>query len=77
MVEVKLRYKRKTYTIKDGYFDTASDARYMYEDGNYSCDDNRSLFINVQCDKDFPLLACGETIQLISIKTVKPDANAD
>jgi hypothetical protein len=45
-------------------------AHYIYEEGNYSCDCNRSLFlkrIGVVCDE----LECGETIKLSNLEIFK------
>lgn len=40
-------------------------AHYMFEDGNYSCDCNRSSFINSRYRTNInPLSECGETIQM-------------
>lgn len=42
-------------------------ARYMWEEGNFDCDCNRSLFIGEHCDASFPEMECGEDIKLISL----------
>ena len=47
--------------------DPVRTARYMYEEGNYDCDCNRSLFIGRHCDDSFPQMECGEEIELISL----------
>jgi hypothetical protein len=41
---------------------------FMYEDGNYSCDCNRSIFIKQYCDQEFEEIACGEEIKLVSLE---------
>ncbi len=41
-----------------------STARFMFFDGNYSCDCNKSLFIQRHCDKDFPEMECGDEIEI-------------
>ena len=75
--EIKLKYKNKIYKIKDiwkqkfGWDSELEGVTYMYEDGNYSCDCNRSLFIRQQCDNNFIGLDCGDQIQLISIKQLE------
>ncbi len=65
-----------------GYGYPVSSAHYMFEDGNYSCDDNRSQFIRaklweemVAFNKDakleeitFPELECGERIVMTDIE---------
>lgn len=43
-------------------------ARYMFEDGNYSCDCNRSLFLNRELDGIFPELTCGNEIEMKDFK---------
>lgn len=43
-------------------------AHYMFEDGNYSCDCNRSGFIYSKYGKVIPDLPCGHTIQMKDFK---------
>jgi hypothetical protein len=52
-------------------------AEYLYEEGNYACDCNRSDFIAEHCDKNFPELECGDTVNLISLepRPVYPERN--
>lgn len=40
---------------------------FMWTDGNYSCDCNRSIFMN-EADPTIPLLECGSQIQLLGLK---------
>ena len=40
--------------------------QYMWEDGNYGCDCNRSLFAQ-RYGWDIPELPCGDTIELVSL----------
>lgn len=42
--------------------------RYIWEEGNYSCDCNRALFIVRQCDVAFPEFKCGDKIKMVSLK---------
>lgn len=75
--KIILKYHDKTYEINDecnSYSDndesdyTNEDCIYdLWTDGNYSCDCNKSLFIQRQCDKQFPLLKCGDEIKLVAI----------
>lgn len=75
--EITLEYEGKTYTIIDTFeaWDQYCDARYvaeyMYNEGNYACDCNRSQFIAEQCDASFPELECGDAIKLVSITQVE------
>lgn len=61
-----LEYKDKEYVIsldfQDSYPNHTID--YMWTEGNYECDCNKSLFIKQQLDKNFPEFDCGETIKL-------------
>jgi hypothetical protein len=52
-----------------GYGYEESSAEYMFFDGNYSCDCNRSIFIR-RGHPDFPELNCGEKIALKDFKII-------
>ena len=59
-------YRGKNYSIDYdfGYGYQRSLAKYMFEDGNYACDCNRSMFIN----KKYPEVAktkCGHDIEMV------------
>jgi hypothetical protein len=73
-VEVELEYKGKIYKfIDEGYHDFEV-ATFMWEEGNYSCDCNRSLFIQEYCDENFNKgteMECGDSIKLVSLTEVK------
>jgi len=65
--EIIFKFNGKTYTMHD----VGSYSLYhIYEDGNNSCDCNRSLLIRKHCDKNFPIMDCGEKIKLVSIREV-------
>lgn len=49
--------------------DTWHLTRYMWEEGNYSCDCNKSLFAR-QRGFDCNELECGDTIELVSLERV-------
>lgn len=90
--EITLRYAGKEYVITDSFaaWDEERDAQvvctYMYEEGNYNCDCNRSNFLYQQHDVDFSVdprreweagyeggawvLRCGGTIELVGIREV-------
>jgi len=67
VAEIGLRYKNKDYYYEDdfGYEYPADAAEFQYKENNYSCDCNRSLFIQRNCDEDFPEMDCGDEIELI------------
>lgn len=72
-IEIVLCYKSKTYSIIDDlsdliFKDADEFSPYLWEEGNYSCDCNKSLFIQRQCDPNFPEMKCGDEIKLISQK---------
>jgi hypothetical protein len=48
---------------------------FMYEDGNFACDCNRSLFIQRECAPDFPFLECGDAIALLGLEIQLEDFN--
>ena len=66
---VHLQYLNKdykfVYDFGQGY--SFEGAEFMFTEGNYSCDCNKSVFIRQFCDKDFPEMKCGEKIKLIKI----------
>jgi hypothetical protein len=70
-IKIVLEYKGKRYEFIDDHSsftfdgaDTPSD--YWWEEGNGACDCNRALYINRNCDKEFPEMTCGDTIDLVS-----------
>ncbi len=64
---ITLKYKGKEYNLKDDHeYEDLGNAIWLWEEGNFGCDCNRSQFIKEQCDMDFPLLECGETIDMTS-----------
>jgi len=75
-VVVTLEYKGKKYVVDDNFDygpsewhdDPRGQALYMWEEGNYSCDCNRSIFIGRYCDQTFPKFPCGEEINLVNIE---------
>lgn len=70
---VSLKYKDKTYIFDYDFGEDYSveGAEFMFEDGNYSCDCNRSMFIKRYCDKNFEEMDCGEEIELVNLRVKK------
>lgn len=70
-MKFKLEYNNKFYIVEDELCKSDPDSEceipFIWEDGNYSCDCNRSLFIQRCCDKDFSDFPCGHEIKLIGI----------
>jgi hypothetical protein len=72
---ITLEYHGKQYTYQQEFTETNSAYKtteelveYLYEEGNYACDCNRSAFIAEHCDEDFPELECGREIKLVSLE---------
>jgi hypothetical protein len=70
MSHIILEYLGKQYSLDyDWGKEYPEDAAiFMWAEGNYSCDCNRSLFIKRLCDDTFPEMECGDTIKMISHK---------
>lgn len=73
-MKFQLKYKEKTYIVEDELCKSDPDSEceipFIWEEGNYSCDCNRSLFIQRCCDESFPSLPCNSEdnqIELIGI----------
>jgi hypothetical protein len=63
-------YGGKMWTVEYdfGYEYREYMARFMFEDGNYSCDCNRSTFIRGKYGDTFPELDCGHAIEMMSLE---------
>ena len=63
------KYKEKEFILRFNFEIQdypEDDAIWMFTEGNYSCDCNRSLFIRQQFgDDSIPELPCGNTIELL------------
>lgn len=66
IAEIDLIYKNKLYHVKDEYEEDYPDdvILYRWEDGNFACDCNRSIFIREQIDNNFEELNCGKEIKI-------------
>jgi len=59
-VKIDFEYREKTYRYRGEMVDTTLEhAKYMWTEGNYSCDCNRAMFLDI--DDDMP---CGEEIKI-------------
>jgi hypothetical protein len=64
MIKVILDYEGKQYE-----FDMDLPLNeWIWAEGNFSCDCNKSLFINEYCDANFPEMECGNKIKLVLAK---------
>jgi hypothetical protein len=66
---VTLSHCGKQYTVEMPYFPGYEEdsIAYHWDEGNYSCDCNRSRFIR-DTAPDFPDMECGDEIELVSIR---------
>jgi hypothetical protein len=65
-----LKYKEKNYEFDDTWdyeWATKEAMEFWWEDGEGSCDCNRSIQIAKYCDKNFEEMKCGDEIELVSI----------
>lgn len=69
IAEITLKYENKIYKFDCdfGYEYPEESALFIFEEGNYSCDCNKSLFIKEYCDEKFKEFPCGEEIELVNI----------
>jgi hypothetical protein len=67
---VTMRYRGHTYVFEQdfGFEYKSSSAVWMFKEGNYACDCNRSMFIQ-EVNPMFPSLGCGRKIKLLKIRT--------
>ena len=70
------RYQGKEYTLEEKGRDVggkpweAQDLNYIWTEGNFSCDDNRSIFLSQKYEDVEELHECGHQICLYSIAYV-------
>jgi hypothetical protein len=78
LVSATFSYKGEQFVVQMDWFpwsdrhdtleETFALAEYMFTEGNYSCDCNRSLFIGRHASADLPEMECGEEIELICLE---------
>ena len=69
-VQIEWKYKDQTGTYFDDYdWESIEDAEFMYYEGNYSCDCNRSiLFLKRPYGKSFECNSGKNKIEIISLQ---------
>lgn len=72
-------YDGKTYHITDEFSSdhTEEGVEFIFTDGNYACDCNRSVFIRTQCDPTFPDMDCGDEIKMENFRIVRKEGSGD
>lgn len=67
---IYLKFRDRIYMVDDKWCVNVDkeDIFFMWEEGNFNCDCNKSLFIRRQVDDKFPELPCGDRIELVKIK---------
>lgn len=58
------------YTYDFGYGYPDDDAEFMFHDGNYGCDCNRSIFLREHF-KEFPEMECGDKIEMFEFQILR------
>jgi hypothetical protein len=56
-----------TFSMDFGYGYPAHAVRFMFEDGNYSCDCNKRIFLERYCGVPDEIDECGDEIELVSL----------
>lgn len=71
IAKMVLKYRGVYYELESEfqYAYPVESAYYMFFEGNYSCDCNRSLFLSRKY-KDFPELDCGHEIEMVNFKVI-------
>lgn len=74
--KVTLGYKGKEYTFLHSWGENYPEdgANYMFEQGNYSCDCNKKIFLRRECGLDIDTEeehACGQEIRLVDLEHIK------
>ena len=74
IAKVKVEYENKEHEITQdfGYEYPEGGVLFMFEDGDYACDCNLSLFLNRQ-DSTFKRMDCGNKIKIKDIKVEYED----
>lgn len=67
-ITVTLSSKDRPYTFTPDYdYDEPYAALWMWTEGNYGCDCNKSIHIQQHCHNGFHWMECGELINLVSV----------
>ena len=76
IAKMKLKYNGKEYDYQEdfGYAYPIESAEYMFKDGNYSCDCNKSLSLNRKYGDEVPVKGCGDEIELIEFEVLQVKA---
>ena len=72
VADVKLKYRGKKYQFEYdfGYGYPEDSARFIFFEGNYSCDCNKSIFIQRYGKQKFKKMCCGDEIKIIDFKVL-------
>jgi len=73
IAKMKMKYNDKIYDYEYdfGYAYPIHSAYYMFEDGNYSCDCNKSMFLIEKYGDEISELGCGDDIELIDLEVIQ------
>ena len=70
IANMKMKYAGKVYAYKHdfGYAFPIQSAKDMFEEDDYICDCNRSLFLNRLYGDEVPIMDCGHIIEIVKFK---------
>lgn len=55
-------------TVKESNWPDIDVAKFMYADGNYSCDCNRAIFFGIEPDEDDANIPCGDELYRVELR---------
>lgn len=73
IAKMKFLFNGKTYDYQEdfGYAYPLESAKFMFEDGNYACDCNRSLMLSRKYRDVTPVEVCGYEIDMIDLEILQ------
>jgi hypothetical protein len=72
IAKITIQYQGRKYEFEQdfGYAYPIEAAHFMFEDGNYSCDCNKSIFIREKYP-EFEEMDCGDDLELTSLEVIQ------
>lgn len=73
IAKMKMIYNGKTYEYEEDFGKAypSDSAHFMFHDGNYSCDCNRSSFLNIKYGDEIEIKDCGYEIEVIDFEVLQ------
>lgn len=73
IAKMKMKYNGKEYDYEEdfGYAYPVESAHFMFEDGNYACDCNRSIFLHRRYGDEIQIKECGHEIEITDFEVLQ------